>query len=160
MLKTLIIAFSLIAHPVHVSLMSIDYDRNDKSFKVFLKVYYDDFLVDSGMADANEILINGISGYGPPETGAVNEYFNDKLMIFVNEKQVKGDLLTLNLADGELSVNMLFDAGPGINTVTVRCLIMTDLYDDQANMVILKVDDFEEGVKLTAEKTEQTFKIK
>lgn len=160
MLKALIIAFSLIAHPVHVSLMSIDYDRNDRSFKVFLKVYYDDFLVDSGMADANEILLNGISGYGPPETGTVNEYFNDKLMIFVNEKQVKGDLLTLNLADGELSVNMLFDAGRGINTVTVRSLIMTDLYDDQANMVILKVDDFEEGVKLTAEKTEQTFKIK
>ena len=37
---------------------------------------------------------------------------------------------------------------------------MTDLYADQSNMVIVKVNDFEEGVKLTSEITEQTFKIK
>jgi hypothetical protein len=160
MFKTLIIAFSLIAHPVHVSLMSIDYDRNDEAFKVFVKVFYDDFLIDSGIADLNEIIENGISGYGPPEIGEANEYFNEKLMILVNDRQVKGDLLTINLADGELSVNLLFNTGRRINTVTVRSQIMTDLYDDQANMVILKVHDFEEGVKLTPEKKEQTFKIK
>jgi hypothetical protein len=37
---------------------------------------------------------------------------------------------------------------------------MTNIFDDQANMVILKVNDFEEGVKLTPEKTEMTFNIK
>jgi hypothetical protein len=37
---------------------------------------------------------------------------------------------------------------------------MTGLYTDQANMVIVRIKDFEEGVKLTSELTEQTFKIK
>jgi hypothetical protein len=38
-------------------------------------------------------------------------------------------------------------------------LIMTSLYNDQSNMIIVRVNDFEEGVKLTSEKTEQSFKI-
>jgi len=34
---------------------------------------------------------------------------------------------------------------------------MTNLYNDQANMTIVRVSDFEEGVKLTPEKREQLF---
>jgi len=34
---------------------------------------------------------------------------------------------------------------------------MTGLYEDQANMTIIRAGSFEEGVKLTPEKTEQTF---
>ncbi len=37
---------------------------------------------------------------------------------------------------------------------------MTGLYSDQSNMVIVRVKDFEEGVKLTPDITEKTFKIK
>jgi hypothetical protein len=42
----------------------------------------------------------------------------------------------------------------------VKNLIMTGLYNDQANMIIVKINDFEQGVKLTSEATEQTFQIK
>jgi hypothetical protein len=37
---------------------------------------------------------------------------------------------------------------------------MTELYADQANMMIIRVNDFEEGVKLTPEIREQTFNLK
>jgi hypothetical protein len=37
---------------------------------------------------------------------------------------------------------------------------MTGLYGDQANMIIVRADNFEEGVKLTSDITEQTFNIK
>jgi hypothetical protein len=37
---------------------------------------------------------------------------------------------------------------------------MTGLYSDQSNMIIVRINDFEEGVKLTSDLTEQTFKIK
>lgn len=54
---------------------------------------------------------------------------------------------------------MHFSNGKHPETITVKNIIMTDLYADQANMVIVKVADFEEGVKLTPGLTEQTFKI-
>jgi len=36
---------------------------------------------------------------------------------------------------------------------------MTSLYEDQSNMIIVRVKDFEEGIKLTSDKTEETFRI-
>lgn len=36
---------------------------------------------------------------------------------------------------------------------------MTNLFNDQSILIIIKVADFEEGVKLTPELTKQTFKI-
>jgi len=41
----------------------------------------------------------------------------------------------------------------------VKNLIMTSLYNDQANMIIVKVNDFEEGVRLTVQETEKRFEI-
>jgi hypothetical protein len=37
---------------------------------------------------------------------------------------------------------------------------MTGMYSDQANMTMIKIDDFEEGVKLTPEKSSESFNLK
>lgn len=37
---------------------------------------------------------------------------------------------------------------------------MTSLYNDMSNMILVKINDFEEGVKLTSDITEQTFNVK
>jgi hypothetical protein len=37
---------------------------------------------------------------------------------------------------------------------------MTGLYGDMSNMILVKINDFEEGIKLTSDITEQSFKIK
>jgi hypothetical protein len=37
---------------------------------------------------------------------------------------------------------------------------MTRLYGDMSNMLLLQINNFEEGVKLTSDITGQTFKIK
>jgi hypothetical protein len=36
---------------------------------------------------------------------------------------------------------------------------MTSIYSDQANMLIVKVNDYEEGARLTALENEKTFDI-
>jgi|GEM_PF-2696112 len=42
----------------------------------------------------------------------------------------------------------------------VKNLIMTGLYGDMSNMILLKINDFEKGFRLTSDITEQTIKIK
>jgi hypothetical protein len=37
---------------------------------------------------------------------------------------------------------------------------MTDLYSDMANMTIIRFNNFEEGIKLTSDKPEETFELK
>ena len=66
----------------------------------------------------------------------------------------------MKMADNEISMNMICKVVKKPKSVKVQNHIMTTLYPDQSNMVILRVNDFEEGVKLTSEVPEHTFNTK
>jgi hypothetical protein len=159
MFKTLFFSIWFAFHPVHVTLTSIDYVPETESFKVFVRMYFDDFVLDCKL-NGDVIQKEGFSGRNSSSIEAVEKYLKDKVVIKVNDKQLSWKLHDMNMIDNEVSMNMEFINGKKPKTVTVKNLIMTGLYNDQSNMIIVKVDDFEEGVKLTSDLTEQTFKIK
>jgi hypothetical protein len=154
----LLFLFWLFFHPVHVSLTSIDYIRETGNFKGFVRIYLDDFLLDCkqhGYEIEQERLIAG----EPSSKAVLEKYLTEKLIVKVNGKTVKGNLENVSIADNEIDVELLYENRHAPRTITITSTIMTDLYSDQSNMIIVKVNDFEEGVKLTPELTEQTFKI-
>ncbi len=159
MLNILLFSVFLVLHPVHVSLLSVDYDPDRESFNLFLKIYYDDFLLDSGFKTQPELIHNSVAFNSSLKDG-IMKYTNEKVKIIVNDQLFIPHLENLSLNDNELSLNMSIKIDRKISVVTIKNLIMTSLYNDQANMVILRVNDYEEGIKLTPERTEQTFKIK
>jgi ribosomal protein S24E len=159
MLKSLVISILLVFHPVHVTLTSIDHVHGTDSLKVFVRMYYDDFLLDYSLS--------GLSGTGEESQSTetfpedlMNNYINEKVNIIINNKHLKGKLLNLSLENNEISMDLLYTTDKNPRTITVRNLIMTGLYSDQANMTIIRINDFEEGVMLTPVKTEQTFSLK
>jgi len=159
MFNNLLISLLLITHPVHVSLMSMDYVQEMLSFDVFVKVYFDDFLLDSRLED-EKIKDLDFSDKDSGSGSIVGKYINEKIIIYVNKKQLQGKLINIYLADNELDIKLKYNYGKRIRTITVKNSIMTSLYNDQSNMIIVRVNNFEEGIKLTSDKTEQTFKIK
>lgn len=158
MVRLLFFSLWLAAHPVHVSLLSIDYMPDQEKFKVFLRIYFDDFLLDSGIqnADQKNLVFSGESLF---TREVMAKYVNEKVKISVNKRQITAELGEMVLSENELRMNLFFSSSRKISTITVKNLIMTSLYNDQANMIIVKVNDFEEGVKLTAEEPEKTFEI-
>lgn len=146
-------------HPVHVSLTSIDYIPETNDFKGYIKIYLDDFILDS-KKNGYEIDQKKFIGQDKPSLDLLEKYLNDKLIITVNGKAIRGKLKEIDVADNEVNINLLFNNGKNPENIIVKNLIMTDLYQDQANMIIVKVEDFEQGVKLTPEMTQSTFKIK
>jgi hypothetical protein len=146
-------------HPVHVSLLSIDYAPDKEIFNMFLRVYYDDFLLDSGIKTEDQKSLN-FSGSNLFTNEVIRNYVNDKIKIIVNNRHISAELENMDLSDNELRMNLFLISVKKVNSITVKNLIMTSLYNDQANMTIIKVNDFEEGVKLTVEETEKTFEIK
>lgn len=159
MFKTLFFSIWLLFHPVHVTLTSIDYIPEMDFFKVFIRMNFDDFLVDCKL-NSGDIQNKDFSGDDSSSRDVMEKYLGEKIIIKVNEKQLSGKLKNIDLIDNEISMNLIFNTGKKPKTITVKNLIMTDLYRDQSNMIIVRINDFEEGVKLTADKTEQTFKIK
>jgi hypothetical protein len=154
----LLFLFWLFFHPVHVSLTSIDYVRETGDFKGFVRIYLDDFLLDCEQ-HGYEIDQDQLIAEEPSSQAMLGKYLNEKLVVKVNRKIVKGNLKNVKIADNEIDVELLYENRQTPRTITITSTIMTDLYSDQSNMIIVKVNDFEEGVKLTPELTEQTFKI-
>ncbi len=159
MFKTLFFSIWFVFHPVHVTLTSIDYMPEKDSFKVFVRMYFDDFMLDCKLNGA-EIQKNDFSDKNSASRDIMEKYLKDKVLLKVNDRQIAGKLQDMIMSDNEISMNMVYGNGKKPKTVTVKNLIMTDLYKDQSNMIIVKVNDFEEGVKLTSDLTEQTFEIK
>jgi hypothetical protein len=159
MFKTLFFSILLLFHPVHVTITSIDYTPEMDSYKVFVRMYFDDFLRDCAI-NGGDIQNKDYSGDDSLLKNAMDKYLREKVIIKVNEKQLSGKLKDLKISDNEISMNLEYSSGKKPKTITIKNLIMTGLYPDQANMIIVRVNDFEEGVKLTADITEQTFKIK
>jgi len=158
MVRLLFFSLWVAAHPVHVSLLSMDYMADQKKFNVFLRVYFDDFLLDSGIKSSDQKTFN-FSGEAISEKEILAKYVNEKVKISVNKKQITAEVGDIDLSENELRMNLFFKSPGKINSITVKNLIMTSLYSDQANMIIIKVNDFEEGIKLTSEEPEKTFVI-
>lgn len=158
MVRLLFFSLWLAVHPVHVSLLSIDYMPDQEKFKVFLRIYFDDFLLDSGIKNADQKNLD-FSGENLFTREVMAKYVNEKVKISVNKRQITAELGEMDLSENELRMNLFFSSSRKISTITVKNLIMTSVYNDQSNMIIVKVNDFEEGVKLTAEETEKTFEI-
>lgn len=149
-----------IFHPVHVTLLSINYMPETSNYNGFIRIYLDDLLLDSDLSGFG-ISKDKLIAKERASVEMLERYLNEKVVIKVNEKHTPGSItkVSIDVERNEVDVNLLFVNGGKPGTITVKNLIMTNLYKDQANMVIVKADDFEEGVKLTSEITEQTFKI-
>jgi hypothetical protein len=159
MLKTLFFSIWFLLHPVHVTLTSIDYVPKVDSFKVFVRMYFDDFIRDYKLG-GNDIQDKEFSAMDTSSINKMQKYIEGKVIIRVNDKQLIGKLQNMSLADNEISMNLEYGVSKRPKTVSVKNLIMTGLYSDMSNMILVKINDFEEGVKLTSDMTEQSFKIK
>ncbi|HOS73406.1 MAG TPA: hypothetical protein PLZ75_13255 [Bacteroidales bacterium] len=163
MLKSLILTLSLILHPVHVTITSIEHIPATDSIKVFVRMYYDDFLLDYCMfnedADPDELSLTELL----PDDH-MNQYLAERVVLTVNNKRLYGRIINQTLAIGvdevEVSINLVYHTERQPEIFSIRNEIMTGLYEDQANMTIVRMSGLEEGLKLTPGKSEQTFILK
>ncbi|NSW94402.1 MAG: hypothetical protein HPY62_06820 [Bacteroidales bacterium] len=154
--KLFLLFFFLFYHPVHVTMMGIEFDQVEAVLNVFLKIYFDDYVTDSGFngGTANE---SDFKADLKRSEDFLEGYIDQKVLISVNKKKLSGKIDGVTLSDNEMDIRLKYDCDRNIRTISVRNLIMTSLYSDQANMVLVKINDFEEGVKLTPAENEKTF---
>jgi len=159
MLKALFFSVWFLLHPVHVTLTSIDYVPENDSFKVFIKMSFDDFVNDNRLAGI-EIDGRDFDPVGDSAMSSMHHYLKEKIIIKVNGKLLTGTIRDMTLTDNEISMNLNYVGNKDPLQVSVKNLIMTRLYSDMSNMILLRINSFEEGIKLTSEMTEKTFNIK
>ena len=155
MFRLLIINIYLVFHPIHVTLTTITGDVDSDSLKVFFRMYYDDFQLDYKLyyPDFSPGDHNDTSAF-PKEM--LSKYFNSMVNIYVNRKLLSGTLSDVSIDNYEIRLNLTYTSVKNPRTIRVSNKILTTIYSDQANMVYLSIEKYEDAVKLTVEQTEKT----
>jgi hypothetical protein len=159
MFKALAITLWLIMHPGHVTMTSIDYVQGTDSLKVSCRMEFEDFLKDLQTIDDDRNLRRLFSKQ-PFPSDLINQYFNSKVFIYVNDKLLIGKLLSTNLADNDINLNLIYRLSKKPKSITVRNMILTGWYSDQTNLMIIRINNFEKGIKLNPGHNEETYIIK
>jgi len=146
-------------HPGHVTMTSIDYIQGTDSLKVSCRMEFNDFLKDLQTIDDDRNL-RTIFSKQPFPSDLINQYFNSKVFIYVNDKLLIGKLLSANITDNDINLNLFYRSGKKPKSITVRNLILTGWYSDQTNLTIIRINNFEKGIKLTPGHNEETLLIK
>jgi hypothetical protein len=157
MFRLVLLSF-LLFHPVHESMTSIDYMPDKKSFRVIVKMNFDDFVLDSKQKVTGEIskTDNNISQH----KNVMEKYLKEKLTLTANGRFLEGKLEDMRIQDLDVISVMKYGSVRNPVMLDVKNQILTDLYSDMTNMLIIKINDFEEGIKLTSEILEKSVKLK
>ncbi len=159
MLRALVISIWLIIQPGHVTMTGIDYVQGTDSLKVFCKMNFNDFLKDLQTIDDDRNL-SIIFSKQPFPADLINQYFNSKVFIYINNKLLTGKLLTVNFTDNEINLNLIYKTDKRPKSIIVRNMILNGWFSDQTNLTIIRINNFEKGIKFTPEHNEETFIIK
>jgi hypothetical protein len=159
MLKTLILPILLTFHPVHVTLTSIDKAQDSDSLKIFFRMYYDDFLQDYKLYDPY-CNIGKISGDQSFPADLINKYFNDRVKIYMNHKLLSGNLLSMNIFENEICLNLLYRFGMEPKKIKISNQVSTGLYRDQENMIFININKNQVAMRLTREHHKEARSLK
>jgi hypothetical protein len=114
------------------------------SLKVSCRMEFEDFLKDLQTIDDDRNLRRLFSKQ-PFPSDLINQYFNSKVFIYVNDKLLIGKLLSANLADNDINLNLIYRLSKKPKSITVRNMILTGWYSDQTNLMIIRINNFEKG---------------
>ncbi|HOW09078.1 MAG TPA: hypothetical protein PLX08_04670 [Bacteroidales bacterium] len=159
MFKILILNVFLLVHPVRVTLTTLNKDPGSDTIRMSFRMYFDDFLLDYKL-------------YRPEfEPGKINDpkeyfqsriidYFNERVQICLNGKLLPGTILGFSIDNYEIILNLAYVSDKRPKNLRIRNNILTSIYPEQANMVYLNIDRYENALKLTAENVEASIRIK
>jgi ribosomal protein S24E len=156
MLKILILPIFLIFHPVHVTLTTIDQTEGTDSMKVFFRMYYDDFLLDYKLFDHDHNL-DKLSVTQSFPSNLANNYFNDKIHIYLNNKLLTGNVMSVTILDNEIFLKLVYRSEKNPKKIKIRNQVLIGLYSDQTNMVFININKNEEAMRLTPDHDKETW---
>lgn len=159
MLKFLILNIFLYFHPVHVTLTTINQVQDSDTLKVICRIYYDDFQLDYKLFYPEFTRGNDNDTTHYPHA-MLNEYFNGRVQIYINNKLLSGILSDVTINNYEILLSLIYLSDKKPRNFRIRNQIMTSIYSDQANMVYLNINKYEDAIKLTVDKVEAGIRLK
>jgi hypothetical protein len=155
----LILPAPLPPHPIHVAMTTVEYQPKDEHFTVTFKIFYDDF--ESIIAEKYGVALN----LGKPNQSSdvaewFQRYLDEHFLLTINDSMplsLKYESEKINESAIWLYCTIPFTGE--IKSVTIQNTVMMDLFYDQTNLVIVKIRDFEKGLRFHRKYYHETLSV-
>ena len=147
-----IILFFLSLHPLHVSVTEIEHDAKAEALEVTMRIFIDDLEL-SIQNDLNKPHMD-ITAPGPDYSTdeLVKSYLQEHFKISVNNKEIDYQYLGHEVELPVIYLYILSSGVKNVNEISVYNDMITETYDDQANLVHVTVHDHTKSMKLSKDR--------
>lgn len=148
---SIILAFNIL-HPLHVSVTEIEYDANNKALEVIMRIFLDD-LENSIRNDLNKPEMD-ITAPGPQYTTdqLIEDYLQKHFKLNVNGKELPYEYLGHEVELPVIFMYVQLSNIKEVKNITIYNDMIMETYDDQANLVHVKVNGKIKSLKLSTDK--------
>jgi len=143
-----------------VTFTGIEYIQGTDSLKVSIRLNYELFLRDYQQTIFDDLDLEVLRSFQPFPSDLANNYINSKISIYDNKKLIIGKLLKMEENERDVRFSILYRVEKKLKSITVRNTILTGLYSNVENLIIIRSRNYESEIKLTPEHNEETFIIK
>lgn len=121
-------------HKFYVSVTEVEYNNKSETLQIMSRVFIDD-LEDLLQTRYDKSLMLGEKLETPGASKHVEKYLENKFDIHVNGKSIEVNYLGMEYEDDMILLYLETPKIKSIQKITVRNAILTDLFDEQKNLV-------------------------
>ena len=144
-----VMLLSIQAHPIHVSVTEIEFDRKDRALEIMMRVFIDDM----ELTLRNSLNKPELDILNPPQgtdiDGLIGNYLKAHFSITLDNKARQASYLG-HEREGEALIFFIEVSNvDSWRTITVHNDVIMSTYDDQSNLVHVYVGDKVKSLRLT-----------
>jgi len=152
--STVFFLSSLFLHPIHVSVTDIEFNKEVNALQVTSHVFIDDMERQIRLDLDEPYLDITKPGKGRTSDGVIEPYFRKHFKLTINGKEANYNYLGHEVEAGAIYIYVEVTDVDKLDAIKVYNDILVDLYDDQVNMVHVKVDGKLRSLKLEEDNRE------
>ena len=151
-------SFKTTPHKFYLSVTEIEYVEEKQSLQIISRMFVDDFekLLQTRY-DEKAQLIRGENN--PQVNSYVKKYFEDKFSITIQNNQLPLKFIGKRYEDDLIICYFEATNVENFKQATISNLVLTDLFEDQKNLIHFKKDGETESLMLLKDKSEGTIKF-
>lgn len=136
-------------HPIHISVTDINYDQESNALEIISKVFLDDIEMEIRALKNEEYLDITNPGKGRTTNDLLRPYLKERFKITVNGKEEEYTYLGHEVETEALYLYFEVEKVKKLKSIAVENTILLKYFDDQVNMVHVKVDGKLRSMKMT-----------
>ena len=146
-------------HPIHVSVTSVEYSREENRFFTSFKIFTDDFETILAMKYGVTLKL-GTNAELEKQEQYITKYITDSFGFFINgDVRLEPQFERKTMNEEAVWVYYTYKCNKDVASIKIRNEIMMDMFDDQTNLLIFKYYDFEKGYRFKKNNREVMIKI-